>query len=250
MVCLEECDECNHRFNETIEQDIINFFHFQLLIQGVKGKNGALTLKGDDVSIYKDSSSRETLGRDTMVFKVKTMPETRNPHEIAKFLSRQFSFSNSKYIPQNIYKCFCKYVLSLIDSKYIPYFKDTIEWINEPISKHRLPPLWYYKVPMSSTPSLVVMLRKHSHKEIPYCWAILNIVNTQFLFIIPFCSLDKYKFVGKSRIEYFLEGLKNIMPQNSLNPMRLDGIKPVSVKVDAHFEISPECVEGRDYYLI
>lgn len=250
LICLEECDECNHRFNETIEQDITNLFHFQLLLQGVKGKNGDPTLKGDDVSIYKDSSSRETIGRDTLVFKVKTMPETRDPQEIAKFLSQQFSFSNSKYIPQNIYKCFCKYVLSLIDSKQLPYFQDTIKWINEPLSKHRLPTLWYYEVPMGSTPSLVIILRKHNHKEIPYCWAILNIANTQFIFIVPFCSNDKYKFVGKSRIDYFLEGLKNMMPNISLKPLRLDGIKPFSVKVDAHFEIPPECVERRDYYWI
>lgn len=249
LVCREECDECNKHFNETIEQDIINFFHFQLILHGVKGKNGDPTLKGDEISITNDTSSQETLGRDTLILKVKDMPDTRDPQKIAQFLSQQFSFSSVKFKPQNIYKCFCKYVLSLIDSKYLPYFQETINWINGPISKRRLPPVWHYDVPMSTTPSLVIMQRKHNHKEIPYCWAILNVASSQFLFILPFCSLDKYKFVGKSRTQFFLDGLKILMPNIELSPTRLDGTEPQSVKIDAHFDIPSDCVEGRDYLI-
>lgn len=251
LVCREECDDCNRRFNQTIEQDVTRLFQFFLILKGIKGKNGAPTLQGDGISITNDQSSRSTLGRDTLVLKVKTMPDTHNPQEIAKFISDQFSFSNVKYIPQNIYKCFCKYVLSVIGHEYLPYFKSTIDWINEPLTHHRLPPIWYYSVPNSSdTPYLAVMLRKHNNKEIPYCWAILNIAGYQYMFILPFCSLDKYKFVGKTRVQFFLDGLKNAMPNITFHPMKFDVIKPVSLKVNANFNISPDCVEGRDYYFI
>ena len=214
LVCREECDDCNARFNQTIEQDIIHMLQFFLVMKGIKGKNGIPTVQGDGISIKNDSSSRETLGRDTLVFKVKDWPDTHDPQDILKYCSEMFAgFSNIKYIPQNIYKCMCKYVLSVIDSKYLPYFKGTIDWINEPLSSHRLPPVWYYSVPTSTdTPYLVVMQRKHNHKDIPYCWAILNVAGNQHLFILPFCSLDKYKFVGKKRTEFFLAGIKKAMP--------------------------------------
>ena len=251
LVCLEECDDCHRRFGSTIEHDIINYFQFFLILKGIKGKNGNPTLQGDSISITNDQSSRYTLGRDTLVLKVKTMPDTHNPQEIAKFISEQFSFSNVKYIPQNIYKCFCKYVLSVIGREYLPHFNGTIDWINEPLAYHRLPPIWYYSVPENSdTPYLVIMLRKHNSKEIPYCWAILNIAGHQYLFILPFCSHDKYKFVGKSRVQFFFDGLKNAMPNIIFQPMKFDSISPVSLRIKADFNISPDCVEGRDYYFI
>ena len=252
LVCREECDDCNTRFNQTIEQDVTRFFQFFLILKGIKGKNGNPTLQGDGISIKNDSSSQSTLGRSTLVLKVPTMPDTHDPQEIAQYISRLFSgFSSVKYIPQNIYKCFCKYVLSVIDSKYLPYFKGTIDWINEPPTKHRLPPVWHYTAPNSTdTPYLVVMQRKHNHKDIPYCWAILNIAGDQYLFIIPFCSLDKYKFVGKSRVEFFLQGLKSAMPNVNLQTMKLHGIAPASLKISANINISPDCVEGRDFYFI
>lgn len=251
LVCREECDDCNRRFNQTIEQDVTRMFQFFLILKGIKGKNGNPTLQGDSISITNDQSSRSTLGRDTLVLRVKTMPDTHNPQEIAKFISDHFSFSNVKYIPQNIYKCFCKYVLSVIGHEYLPYFKTTIDWINEPLTHHRLPPIWYYGVPNSSdAPYLVVMLRKHNSKEIPYCWAIFNIAGYQYMFILPFCSRDRYKFVGKNRVQFFLDGLKKVMPNINFQPMKFDGIKPISLKVNAKFNISPDCVEGRDYYFI
>lgn len=249
LVCLEECDDCNRRFNETIEQDLIRISQLNLLLYGIKGKNGIPTFKGNNVTIINKTSTRSTIGRDTMLLKVDTLPETRNPQEIGKYLSEKAS-STIEYIPQNIYKCLCKYVLSLIDSKYIPHFKRTIDWINEPLSKHRLPPVWYCQVPIGSSPIMIILQRKHNHKEIPYCWAILNIVGWQYLFILPFCSLDKYKFVGKSRVDFFIEGIKKMMSNIELHTMNLDGIKHAKFHIKANFEISPDCVEGRDYFFI
>lgn len=249
LVCLEECDECNKRFNETIEQDIIKISQLNLLLHGVKGKHGIPSFKGENITIINKTSTRSIIGRDTLVLKVDTLPETRNPQEISKYLS-EIASSTIEYIPQNIYKCFCKYVLSLIDSQYLPYFKKTIDWINEPLSMHRLPPVWYYQVPMGSSPVLVIMQRKHNKKEFPYCWAILNIAGWQYLFILPFCSLDKYKFVGKNRVDFFIEGIKNMMPNVEFHPMNLYGIKPAKLHIKANFHISSDCVEGRDYFFI
>ena len=250
LICLEECDGCNKRFNETIEQDITNYFLYLLVFKGVNGRNGNRTLKGDKVSITNDTSTRDIIGRDTVTIYFDSPIDTRDPQKIAQVLSNSMSFSQVKYKPQNVYKCFCKYVLSLIDSRYLLYFKDTINWINEPLAKHLLPPIWYYTVPMEDVPSLVVMTRKHNRKEIPYCWAIISIAGLQFLFIVPYCSQDKFKFVGKNRVKHFEDNLKKFMPNLELKPLYFNSIDPVPIEAEFNLEIPSDCVEGRDFFII
>lgn len=251
LICLEECDGCNTRFNETIEQDICNLFLFQLTIKGVNGRNGNRTLKGDKVSITNDTSTRKTNGRDTISIHVDSTIDTRDPQKIAQILSKSMSFSQVKYKPQNVYKCFCKYVLSLIDSRYLPYFKDTVNWINEPLAKHMLPPIWYYTVPVEKdVPFLAVMTRKNNCKELPFFWAVINIAGLQFLFIVPYCSQDKYKFVGKKRVKYFEDNLKTFMPNVDLKPLCFNSIDSIPIEAEFNLEIPSDCVEGRDFYIV
>lgn len=250
LICLEECDDCNTRFNETIEQDICNLFLFQLMIRGVNGRNGDRTIKGDKVFITNDTSTRDKVGRDTITIQIDSMLDTREMKKLAQILPQSMSFSQLKYKPQNVYKCFCKYVLSLIDSRYLPYFKDTIKWINEPLVKHSLPPIWHFTIPMGDVPSLVIMMRKHSCEEFPFCWAVMNIAGLQFLFIVPFCSLDKYEFVGKNRVKDFEDNLNDFIPNVSLNSLCFNSIDPVPIEVDFNLDIPSECVEGRDFFIV
>ncbi len=250
LICYEECDECNKRFSEQLEQDISNYFRLPLIIKGVKGKKGSPTMKGDNISIAFNSVNLPIIENDAIVLKAKNMPRTNDPQEIAKFLTQNFLFSSVRYKSQNIYKCFCKYALSLLDSRYLTYFKNTIEWINEPPTKHRLPPLWCYNAPNGDSPSMTIMTRKHNHRDLPYCWAIMSIADTKYIFIIPFCSLDKYKFVNKKRVNHFLDTMKMIMPNVNLRQVNFSSINPQSIMIKSHFEISPNCVEGKDYYFI
>ena len=248
LICYEECDECNKRFSQTLEQDISNYFRLPLIIKGVKGKRGSPTMKGDNLSIAFNSVNLPKIENDAIVLKAQNMPHTNDPQEITKFLTQNFLFSSVRFKSQNIYKCFCKYALSLLDSRYLTYFKNTIDWINEPPTKHLLPPLWCYNAPNGDSPSVTIMTRKHNHKDLPYCWAIMSIADTNYIFIIPFCSLDKYKFVNTNRVNHFLCTINSIMPNVNLQQVNFSSIKPQSVKIKSHFEISPNCVEGKDYY--
>ena len=251
LICREECDACNRRFGETIEQDIADRFRFDIILKGIKGKDGSPTMKSEGTSIYNDTSTRDTLGRDTLVLKVNhKFPDSHDPQDIARFISQQASFSCTSFIPQNVYKCFCKYVLSLIDAQYIPYFKGTIDWINESLTMHRLPPVWHYQVPMDEKPSLVIMLRKNNRYDIPYCWAIISIAGIQHMFILPFCSLDKHKFVKKTTLSPFLSIIHNLMPHVSITPQQMNGIKRIRMEIGINFEIPKDCEEGKDYHII
>lgn len=254
LICLEECDECNSRFSKTIEQDIAHIFSLNLTLHGVFGKKGIPTIKGDGFSMKIDTSTRKTLGRTTVVFTFRDMPNSRDPQTVAKSISKKYPLY-SEYIPQNVYKCLCKYVLSLVDSSELQYFKETIAWINEPIKKLKLPPIWHYSVPNAveawdQSTSMIIMRRKHSKKDLPYCWAIIIIAGNPYLFIVPFCSQDKYRFVGKGRQELFISGIKEIMPNVVFHPINLNGTKQVRPILRSSFEIPPECKEGSDYYFL
>ena len=248
IICYEECDDCNQRFNRTIEQDIIRFFQPQLILHGIRGKNGSPTLQGKGISIKNKPSSEENGG--TIIVTMYSIPNIQNIHELAQFASNQFSHFNFEFIPQNIYKCLCKYALSIIDNKYLTYFKETVNWINEPLSSHQLPPVWYYNSPLyNKAPSVTIMLRKHRSIELPYCWGIFNIAGYNYLFIMPFCSQDEFDFTESAHIQSFMEGVKSIMPNVMLQLLELQSISHQKLKMNLNLNIPPECIEGRDYII-
>ena len=254
LICLEECDDCNKRFNESLEQDIIKMMTPNLLMHGVAGKKGIPQLKGDGFSVRIDTGSRATLGRDTLVYTLRDMPNSRDIKKVLAGINKDYK-TYLRYVPENVYKCLCKFVLSLIDSSELKHFKDTIAWINEPLAKHRLPPIWHYSVKHEGktwerTTSMIVMSRKHSEKNLPYCWAIIIIAGEPYLFIIPFCSQDKFKFVNKRKQEFFIDGISKMMNGMQFHPMTMNRIKPVQIVIRQSIEIPPECLEGQDYSLI
>ena len=254
LICLEECDECNKRFNESIEQDMAQMMAPHLLLHGVSGKNGMPVIKGDGFTMRIDTSTCATLGRYTIVYTIRDMPNNRNPQKILDSINKDYDLF-LHYTPQNIYKCLCKYALSLMDSSEVQYFQNTIAWINEPITKHRLPPIWHYSVNTDSktwerTTTMFIMRRKHGVNELPYCWVIFIIAGEPYLFIIPFCSKDKYMFVGKARQDFFMDGIKNMMKNIQFHPIKMSRTTPVRMKIRTTFEIPPDCVKGRDYDMI
>lgn len=250
LVCLEECDECNTRFGQTIEQDIEKLLQFQLMLKGIKGKNGSPSVKWKGVSVKNDSSSSVNNDTKTIVLNFENKIAPQNKLELERFLSQDVSFIQEKIVPQNIYKCFCKYVLSLIDAHYLPYFKDTIKWINEDPTERVLPPVEFCQNPNRETPCMAIMIRKHNHMEIPYCWAIINVAECQFLFIIPFCSKDKCDFIDKLSIKEFMNIIKSVMPNLNMEPLCFDGNTPISIENTLNFYIPADFVEGRDYYFV
>ena len=138
----------------------------------------------------------------------------------------------------------------MIDSHYLPFFKDTIKWINESPTEHNLPAVWHYHIPAGTIPSVAIMIRKHNHMEIPYCWAIINVAEYQFLFIVPFCSNDKCGFIDKKSIKDFMNIIKSVMPNLSMEPLCFDGITNQSIEETLHITLPTNFVDGKDFYFV
>jgi hypothetical protein len=70
------------------------------------------------------------------------------------------------------------------------------------------------------------------------------------MFIVPFCSLDKYKFAKKTTLSTFLDIIHNLMPHVLITPQQMNGIKRIMMNISIDIEIPKDCVEGRDYRFI
>ena len=108
-----------------------------------------------------------------------------------------------------MYKCLCKYVISLIDSKYLLYFQDTIKWINSPTRYIKLP-----KVAISSAdpirfPYMTINMRSSNNCNIPYCIATLTVCGVIYAFIVPFCVKDRFSFTTMKRYMKFKEVIRS-----------------------------------------
>ncbi|WP_378177857.1 HNH endonuclease [Aquimarina sp. SS2-1] len=205
IVLFEECDECNKKFSETIEPDIVQYLSLFRTFFNVKGKNRGkgkggrkkfegknFTLKNEDkVELAFQSLDDRPIENDEN-YNVKL--ETDQP-----------------IILQNIYKALCKYYLSIIDKKYLPYFEKTIDWINGSLEIEQLPKIAemisYHS--FATQPKLTYFIRKNNNKKIPFAVGEFYFTCKVFAFIVPLCDQDEKSFINRDDFKIFWETFKH-----------------------------------------
>ena len=121
-----------------------------------------------------------------MFFKTKVVDNERlcNGEEVSQGLD-----DSQPVIKADIYRCFCKYVVSLINDEELPDFKETIRWImKERLSGKSLPPTLRNETDLglTETPTIEIFAKKASDKSpISYIIAFRFITNL-WLFAIPY----------------------------------------------------------------
>lgn len=245
IICREECDICNERFSRTIEPDIANMLSFLLTIHSIHGKNGVRTTVGEN---FKISLNESTKG-DSSVGTIKIQLNQDLPTDIEDFFKEQLQLNTSslKYIPQNVYKCLCKYVVSVINKQYLPDFKGTIDWINSTTKYNKLPFVAIGNAQVKiNAPYLILSVRKTNNYRYPYCFALFAIANIAFAFIVPYTSVDKLYIL---RIDLHPHSKKSFQFDEQafdLGPPCREQASLVFVKRSAH-DADPTSVHGRGY---
>lgn len=205
IILNEECDECNSEFGSAsgIEASLITFLKFYGNFFGVKGKNGVAKIKGKNFELSND-------GEIVLNYYASNDDELNendeNPAE-AKFRLE----THDKIIMQDIYKTLCKYFLSVIDSSFLPQFKDTIEWINGKKTLSELP-----KVAILSSynffkihPSLMTYIKKNNEEKLPYAIGEFHYTYLTIVFIIPLTKNDKVNFTKDDDYNIFWNHFKH-----------------------------------------
>lgn len=202
IILNEECDVCNKIFGNTIEPDIINYLSFWRTFYDVKGrkktgrgrskkfysKNKDLKLETQDDKFYVNIYNESTLSLD----------ENALPSKI------RVNFPQ-KIVLQNIYKSLCKYFLSVINKDKLPFFYETIKWINAEKKTEELPLLAEVisDKSFSKQPKLITYIRRNDNKNIPFAVGEFHFTCLVFVFIIPFSTEDDKSFISKEEFKNF-----------------------------------------------
>lgn len=193
LVLYDECDKCNHQFSQTIERDVVEILSIFRTIFDVKGKGGSKTVKGVNFEMRNDESVR--INFDSKA----TPPEIDDSHYKLNLELSQ------PVVLQNVYRCLCKYFVSLIDKQYLPLFSKTIDWINGKITLDKLPLIAerYSYQSFSLQPRLTMYLKKANDNEIPYAVGEFYFTCKILVFIVPLVNCDVMDFSNQSQYDKF-----------------------------------------------
>jgi len=180
---FDECDGCNGEFSKTIELDIIQYLAIFRTFYNVKGKGGSKQFKGENF----DLKNEETV--ELKLYSDNDKPDFSMPYKVTLETKEPISF-------HNIYKCLCKYFISVVDSQYLGHFAKTIDWISGKIPIKKLPRigemLSYHG--FTKQPKLVTYIRRGSDKQLPFAVGEFYFTCKIFVFIIPLTDKDARDF--------------------------------------------------------
>lgn len=186
LILNEECDSCNEFFDENIERSFIYYHDLVRTMFGIKNKdNNSPKMKGENFEFFKDDND--------LSITIIHYTEKNNINEPPKNIVLE---TGNKIKIQNIYKALCKFALSVIDSKYIINFEDTIKWLKNEIEIQKLPKIgvWHSYKFFTEKPEITLYLRNNDNYDLPYLIGEFKFTYYMYVFIVPFSSKDKKSF--------------------------------------------------------
>lgn len=190
----EECDRCNEKFSRELEPDLINYFSIFRTFFDVKGKGGSKKLKGKEFEIIIND------GQPTITFN----SDSHRPEYNDKAYKLGLELLD-KVNSQDVYRCLCKFVISVIDSEHLEMFQETIQWINKESSIETLPRIaeLISNNHFTKEPKLFVYIRKTDNMDLPFMVGEFHLTSKIMTFIIPVSTKDNRKFTDKLEYQNF-----------------------------------------------
>lgn len=236
----DECDECNSYFDQNLENNLANFLGISRTTSQILGKKGVPKTKssnGDRV---------EVINKDIVVIQ----SEGSDSYENLDEQTVRISSSPTPYIPINVYKCFVKIALSVLQESSLRGFSECIRWVrfnHEPAKfDARLLKMYMTMVPGNNPfPHIWLMIFKRTgdKNKYPYMTCRIAFSNYIFQFVIPFNRKDKYLNLEKIQLPIFpmINGVRlpgqapNVKP--NIQSIDLSGKNSVSPANNAYMHI-------------
>lgn len=217
LVCLEECDDCNHTLN-AVEDNFLHLMDVRRALFGISRKEGFACphLVGENFALMPDGN-----GKPVLYLKSERLKE-EGFVPIKPFTYRLKLKAN--ITNEGIYKALTKMVIDLIPTEELPHFENTVRWLKSKglwmpdilpdILVGYLDSKKFYK-----QPALDIFIKKQGG---PYCTAVLWICDLAYIFVVPFVDKDagQYKY-NSSLAQHWkkflvqLPFIRMIMPQDS-----------------------------------
>lgn len=203
IILNEECDTCNSFFDENVERDFIYYHDLARTMFGIKNKgNEVPKIKGKNFCFYRND------GNNLSVV-IHSCAENKTTNGLPE---KVVFDTGNKIKKQNIYKALCKFALSVIDSRFVSDFDETIKWIKNEKDATALPKIavlnsyGFY----TERPELTLYLRNNDNKNLPYLVGEFRFTFYLYVFIVPFSDKDSKKFLSDTDYKIFLDCFKNI----------------------------------------
>lgn len=244
LFCNEECDKCNFDFRE-IEDDLFNIHYFTRSLHNMRGKEGIQNLKGKSIEI--DNKNNEY---KKGLVSVKT---NMSSIDIIDGCDFDISDENLKYSAQNIYRCLCKFAISLIDDSFLKNLSDTILWIRKRKTIINLPPVWRKSCSIHEQPLLGFYVRKKDAlKDLPEFVMKLFVVDTEYLFLFPIIDSKPFLFsesIKKTFMDIFnlSEYVEMDLSSDERKPLKIsfhiksqEGVEVMNINKSEYNSFTPE----------
>ena len=227
LVQNEECDECNHIFGTTFEEEAAKYFGLFRSMYLVKGKNGAP--KNNDITSHENGAFciKGTVIdqlNDSISFKVDT---------------------NDNICPQNLYKALTLYAISLIGNDNKSSLKRTIEWLNGNVDTNFLP-----KVSCSIQPGLwkehpwaICYVRTTDDKSLPKIVIEFHFLFFVYVAIVPFNSEDDRAFTNEADYNHFWNSFPHFRASQGWVQYDWSSKDNQPLSYVLHFEKNPQSID-------
>jgi hypothetical protein len=236
LILNEECDACNAYFSRTCEKHILTYFKVLATFFKVKNKdNNVSTIKGKNFEfMYLSDDKKPALlnsGPDEKPSIQSSLDNqgniiappygTLNPSDVdfvIKYVltdeERGETDAFPKSIPlkffdkisiQEIYKALVKFSLSVIDSKNLSGFENTLQWVAGLKIETQLPKIAILRSyqHFSDSPELKVFIRKNGDKQLPFAVGEFQFTFQKFVFIIPTFKDEERSFLTEEEYNHF-----------------------------------------------
>jgi hypothetical protein len=191
VINKDECDACNDRFSRDIEPSLINYLQFFRSLYGLKGKGGTKKLIGKNFVL--DPTKGFEIKYDGII----------NPIKSTNHLETDLHFEDS-FIPQNIYRCLVKFILSVIDKEDCIYFKKTLDWVNGVFNADKLPMISCVQHgDFYQEQSMLCCFQRKSENNLPYMIGEFHYADIVLTYIIPFCNQDTQSYLSSEQYDTY-----------------------------------------------
>ncbi|MFR9546552.1 MAG: HNH endonuclease [Rikenellaceae bacterium] len=228
IICNEECDACNYLFSETLERDLYNHIGLIYALHNIKGKNGLRKIRGNAIVIDENSVKLN-------------VPDFAPNMEGINGEHLQYSIveDTMKFTPQNIYKCFCKFAISVINKEYLQRLTKTIEWLSSDKMYKKLPPVWRKNSNSPLNPSIAIYTRKELNDTDSFEFVVrLILFEAEYIYTFPYID-GKKTYLNKRKMRSLNEIFLCIGDNSENEFVQVDysSIKLEPVRVDLNLLI-------------
>lgn len=197
LICNEECDTCNNKFQESTEKHLFKLLEINRTLSNIRGKGSRNHhLEGLNFQIHPDDTTKEPvlyLMQDRIF----------NDQYKGEPTGKIHLYNNAKISYNGVYRALIKIAIDLMPTEKMPHFIRSGQWLHGDFQPSTLPPFCYGEHgEFFEQPIIDLFFRtKKSPVFSPYCTAVLHIFDSVFIYTVPFNDIDGERYLAKADLD-------------------------------------------------